>query len=139
MQGIWQFTKPQAAAVEIEIRLCYYISQTCKICFAHPQKSRTLQTANFRAFYYARQRHWSTPLLHTLLTTGSNLLGATKKVALIQGHFGSHWLWSHYRVKSRFINLNRDWSKSLCDRTNYPSEYLASKYDKQNKLESLRS
>ena len=48
-------------------------------------------------------------------------------------------LWSHYRVKSRFSNLNRDWSKSLCDRTNYPFEDLASKYDKQNKLESLRS
>ena len=50
----------------------------------------------------------------------------------------SQWLWSHYRVKSRFSNLNRGWSKSLCDRTNYPFEDPASKYDKQNKLESFK-
>ena len=30
-------------------------------------------------------------------------------------------------------------SKSLCDRTNYPFEDLASKCDKQNKLESLNT
>ena len=51
----------------------------------HLQKLRTLQTANFCAFYTARPRSWSTPLLGTWLPTGSNLLGATNKVALIQG------------------------------------------------------
>ena len=66
-----------------------FLPHETTLTFPSPEIA-TLQTANFRAFYTARQRYWSTPLLHTGLTTGSNLLGATKKVALIQGHFGSH-------------------------------------------------
>ena len=53
----------------------------------HLQKSWTLQTANFCAFYTTGLCHWCTTLLRTWLPTGSNLFGATEKVALIQGYF----------------------------------------------------
>ena len=35
---------------------------TVVVAVVHLQKSRTLKPANFRAFYTARPRHWSTPL-----------------------------------------------------------------------------